>query len=59
MRHTFIMTESGETSFWSNHIQPHGFDQERTVEGVTFTNLRINGEWILGCFNSLRENLGS
>ena len=25
MRHTFIMTESGETSFWSNHIQPHGF----------------------------------
>ena len=26
-----------------------GLTSERTVEGVTFTNLRINGEWILEC----------
>ena len=30
-----------------NKNRIHGFDCERSVEGVTFTNLRINGELIL------------
>jgi hypothetical protein len=30
-----------------NKSRIYGFDRERIVEGVTFTNLRINGEWIL------------
>lgn len=30
-----------------NKNRIYGFDRERTVEGVIFTNLRINGEWIL------------
>jgi len=30
-----------------NKSRIYGFDRDRIVEGVTFTNLRINGEWIL------------
>ncbi|WP_028608972.1 glycosyl hydrolase family 28 protein [Paenibacillus harenae] len=30
-----------------NKNRIYGFDRERTVEGVIFTNLCINGEWIL------------
>jgi hypothetical protein len=30
-----------------NKNRIYGFDRERSVEGVTFTNLRINGELIL------------